>query len=167
MDTGPLWTFAQVGRLDLLGVRIAHRMIWTGAVHSEIDRNVQNHAFLADVLDLEWLPEPVQLEGPLALRAFEVRAGLSAPRDHPNEHLGEAESIVLALDRGAEAFLTADRDAARRAKFDRVKVIWPTDVVVELVHMDDIRQPEAEALIQQMKAADRIPSDFDLRSALA
>lgn len=80
MDTGPLWTFAQVGRLDLLGVRIAHRMIWTGAVHSEIDRNVQNHALLADVLDLEWLPEPVQLEGPLALRAFEVRAGLSAPR---------------------------------------------------------------------------------------
>ena len=58
-------------------------------------------------------------------------------------------------------------DAARRAKFDRVKVIWPTDVVVELVHMDDIRQPEAEALIQQMKAADRIPYDFDLRSALA
>ena len=92
MDTGPLWTFAQVGRLDLLGVRIAHRMIWTGAVHSEIDRNVQNHAFLADVLDLEWLPEPVQLEGPLALRAFEALKRFSQQTGMPPDVRSSIES---------------------------------------------------------------------------
>jgi predicted nucleic acid-binding protein len=158
VDTGPLWSFAVVDRLDLLGVRMTGRAAWTTAVREEVRRNTAANPFLEDVLDLSWLPEPVDLaEIGLAKSAFNLRQRLASAGDHPLEHLGEAESIVYAKHLGAASFLTADLDASRRAKFEGVHVIWTTTVLGELVADGDLREADGWDLCQRLQRLGRLP----------
>ncbi|MFN8051059.1 MAG: hypothetical protein U0Q22_06465 [Acidimicrobiales bacterium] len=88
---------------------------------------------------------------------------MAAPGDHPLQHLGEAESIVLAKHLGGRTFLTQDGDAAARARFDRVPVMWVTEVLAELVLFGDATESEAWRIAERLMDMGRLPGGLARR----
>lgn len=157
-DTGPLWSFAIVKRLDLLGLRLEGRVTWTTAVAGEVRRNVAREPLLAEIFNQSWLPEPVDLgDHDLVHEALRVRQSLAAPGDDPRMHLGEAECIVYARHLGDACVLTEDRSAKRRANFDGLRVIRTTDILGELVNMGETDRATAWRIYEQLVVAGRLP----------
>src|SRR5277367_3882322 len=106
-DTGPLWSFALVGRLELLGRSLSERVCWTSAVANEITHNSIKEPLLKHVLSQTWLPEPIEITDiDLVNDIARVQRSLAAPGDHYLKHLGEAESIVHARTLGDAKLLT-------------------------------------------------------------
>ena len=127
VDTNVLWSFAVVGRLDLLEVRFAGRLVWTDAVRGEIIRNVSSEPRLQAVIESAWLGEPVEFAASDLLAISRLRGILATPGDHPAMHLGEAESIYLIQSKEkAATFVTDDGPAA--------------DLVVTIVSSSGIRR---------------------------
>jgi len=127
-DTGPLWSFAVVGRLDLLGRRLKGRVEWCSAVADEVRRNIGVEPALAEVFTQDWLPVPIDLfdlGSSYVAEAFRIRHSMAGPEDHPKAHLGEAESIVLARSLKGSVLLTEDLALIHRKTFgDR---LWGTE----------------------------------------
>jgi predicted nucleic acid-binding protein len=63
VDTNVLWSFAVVGRLDLLEVRYPSRLVWTDAVRGEIARNMRTEPRLQAVIDSRTLGVPRTRKG--------------------------------------------------------------------------------------------------------
>jgi len=79
VDTNVLWSFAVVGRLDLLEVRFASRLVWTDAVRGEIIRNTPSEPRLQAVIDSAWLGEPVEFTAADLLPLSPLRGSLATP----------------------------------------------------------------------------------------
>lgn len=121
-DTGPLSAFTREGRLDILQHRYTGRAVWTVEVRAELSRGVARVSELQDVLDADWLGEPVRMTDPAELQEVErVRWALGGTPSQPLRHLGEAATIVLARRLGSVAVLD-DRDARRFAAVIGVQV---------------------------------------------
>ena len=110
-DTVTLEHFAAARRLDLLPKTYADydKPRWVEQVREELRVGVgmsKSQPLCQPVLDLEWLGEPI--EGPLkeTLRLKILLGGT----DEDDEHLGEAESIAVAVQTGA-IFVTDDTGA--------------------------------------------------------
>ena len=78
IDACTLQSFAVVRRLDLLEVRFGHRAKWTESIKLEITRGVPAEPSLQDVLEAEWLGDPLEIAGsPQTLQRIErIRGGL-------------------------------------------------------------------------------------------
>jgi predicted nucleic acid-binding protein len=156
IDTNVLWSFAVVGRLDLLEERFAHRLVWTDAVHEEVRRNSAHQAFLRDVLSAAWLGEPhcfgtADLE-PISI----IRDILADPADHEAMHLGEAEAIYLLETKFPEGLLfTDDRAALDLAQRRRLKTMTTLQALQDCHAMGEIGCPDAWDLMRQMESLGR------------
>lgn len=163
-DTGPLWTFAVVARLDLLEARLGGAVEWTTAVFDEVARNAAREPRLSDVLSAAWLPPPVDLaalDPDLAKDALRVRATFAAPDDHPRQHLGEAEAIVYALHIGGATLITQDGAAMQRAQFEQLHCITVTGLMQELVAFGELTGDDAWRLYIDMVNEGRLPPGID------
>lgn len=162
-DTGPLWSFAIVNQLDLLGERLRGRVRWTSAVADEISRNTASEPKLREVLRQPWLPSPVDLANidlTLVLEANRIRQTLASAGDHPRAHLGEAESIAYAKTLEDVVLLAEDQGAVNRAKFERLHVKRTTDILSEMVSMGEATENEAWAIYSQLVGYGRLPGGF-------
>lgn len=161
-DTGPLWSFAAVGRLDLLGERLRNKIAWTTAVSEEVKRNAEQYPFLADLQSQDWIPQPVELTGEHLALALHIRSRLASDRGHPRQHLGEAESIAYAVQlvkSGTDATILAeDRDAIRQAEFRKLKPMQTTDLIAEMAAMGDATKKELRGIYRCLVTLGRLPS---------
>jgi predicted nucleic acid-binding protein len=163
-DTGPLWTFAVVGRLDLLEARLRGSVEWTTAVFDEVTRNAAREPRLGSVLSATWLPPPVDLatlDPDLARDALRIRATFAAPGDHPRQHLGEAEAIVYAQHIGGATLVTQDGAAMRRAHFEQLHCLSVTGLMQELVAFGELSADDAWAVYVGMVNEGRLPPGLD------
>lgn len=156
VDTNVLWSFAVVGRLDLLEVRFAGRLVWTDAVRGEIIRNASSEPRLQAVIESAWLGEPVEFAASDLLAISRLRGILATPGDHPAMHLGEAESIYLIQSKEkAATFVTDDGPAADLAKRRGLQVQGTLDLMQDCHAMGEIGCPAAWELMLEMERGGR------------
>ena len=113
-DTSVLINFHRAGLLPALGALLGADVSWVATVKVECERKerelplpgltVAAHALLGDPL----APEGAEH------RAIRVqRTMMAKPGDHPDEHLGEAETLTLIASRNLHAMIaTDDKNAA-------------------------------------------------------
>jgi predicted nucleic acid-binding protein len=161
-DAGPLWSFAIVARLDILEARYAGRAGWTKEVRDEILRNSSSVSALQPILTAVWLGQPIdvgsldpsrQLE---LLRQVEiVRQTLTGARSHPRKNLGEASTIVAAVETNSIVAIE-DGDGAAAARFRKLTVIRTDGILRECVALGELSCDEAWQVYQDMVNGDRI-----------
>jgi predicted nucleic acid-binding protein len=161
-DTGPLWSFASIGRLDVLETRYGDRARWTLEVQDEVKRNASVAPELAQVMSARWLGSAINvpdLDPPRSVGLLHdinvVRASLARHGDHAKAHLGESSVIVAARElRGWVAI--EDEDGARRAEWEGLTVRRTTHVLQECVAMAELTCDEAWRLYEAMQTAGRV-----------
>jgi predicted nucleic acid-binding protein len=160
LDACTLWNFAVVGRLDLLDNRYSHRGVrWTESIQLEISRHVPEEPQLQDVLNAQWLGQPMVIAGSpqTLIRIERIRRGLLAtPTDPPTLHLGEAEVIdLLETQHPSWVFITDDGPAGDLAKRRGLTVLDSARVLSECHAAGEIGCPAAYALLEAMAAKGR------------
>jgi len=166
LDTNVLWSFASVGRLDLLNLRFGDRIRWTDAVSDEVLRNSRRVSFLSDIHKANFMPDPVSM--PLAElgRVLLVRSALASVNDPPSMHMGEAETIhvIATHDQGA-VFLTDDVAASHLAGRRYIRTMRTAEVLSESYAMGEIGCPAAYNLLVDMRSRGRgvrVPADHTM-----
>lgn len=116
-DNTVLINFTLIGRHDLLEWFVRRSGQWTLSVSRECHRSARQPGLsgLADwglVFHEPLVPSPTEL-----VNARVIAEQMRKPGDFkPSQHMGEAETIAIVVNRGlAAVFLTDDHDAARRA----------------------------------------------------
>lgn len=159
VDTGPIWSFTVVGRLDILEARVPGG-VWTTFVKREIQRKSQSVPGLRPALEAAWPGEPYDVterhyggDGLVFLAdAEDLKNGLDTDEDdHPMQHMGEAECILGALRVDGAELVVEDYDAYRLAKARGLRVRRTVDIFQEAVVMDDITCNDAWRLYQDMR----------------
>lgn len=108
-DTSVLINLYRGGQLLGLGRALPDALRWVASIRQECRR-------LERVLDLpgltetvqDILGEPTRPDGEEHLRIRQLRQQIAKPGDHPDAHLGEAETIVIVESRGLDAVLAFD-----------------------------------------------------------
>lgn len=116
-DTSVLVNFHRPGLLPVLGALLSGNVRWTGTIRAECLRKERQLLLpgLVDAAD-ELLGAPLYPEAEEHVVIRQLRSRMASPGDHPQEHLGESESITLIQMRGLWAtFVTDDRAAMRWA----------------------------------------------------
>jgi hypothetical protein len=101
-DTSPVLNLARIGRLELLRSLYGQVLIPT-AVHAELRVALANSGQGSDFFQLEWVVVDAARD---RVRVERLRADLD---------LGEAEAIVLAIERHADLLLVDERRGRRAA----------------------------------------------------
>jgi predicted nucleic acid-binding protein len=152
IDTSVLSNFAAIGKLALLQKQWSTLYI-AQAVYEEIQDGIkEGHLFLAELAGQITL-----LHGDGWLQVVELKETeeLSLYRKLPTPlHAGEAESLVIAKQRGWR-FLTDDRNARRFAARIGVKISGTLGILAQLVRQDVLQLEEANELLAQMKVQAR------------
>lgn len=112
-DTSVLVNFHRPGLVPVLGPLLLQNVRWTATIRTECGRKERQLGLpgLVDAAE-ELLGEPLYAneEEHAAIRI--LRRQMSTPGDHPQQHLGEAESLTLIQKRRLRAvFVTDDRTA--------------------------------------------------------
>ena len=104
-DTNTLVNFAVIDRLDLLNSHYGHRAIWTETVEIELRRGLRAEPKIRDILDANWLGDPIEIAGtPDDLEQVDrIRRALGGTAANPMQHLGEAEIISYIQNRAPGA----------------------------------------------------------------
>ncbi|MGH9224449.1 MAG: hypothetical protein ACRD2W_11875, partial [Acidimicrobiales bacterium] len=164
LDTGVFWSFAIVDGLGHFGAAIGRRVRWTEAVEAEVKRNTSRCLELWNVPSSPWLRRPIRLEGRLALEAIRLRDSLARSGDSPWMHLGEAESIVAALnhaeltsdqDHAVAMFASDDYSARRLGRRQGLEVVDTEDLIRMCVEAGRLSCDEALRLHRKMLQAGR------------
>jgi predicted nucleic acid-binding protein len=150
-DAVTLHIFSEIGRLDVLTSTLGHRPEprWTDEVHSEVlkgKNHLESVASSSRILDLAWLGLPrTPVDLPLV---FRIQAALATSGRSQDKNLGEAESMVLAIEVGG-AFVTDDKaafDLARRRKDLGSERVHDACAILQLaeqrfiMNADDVKQ---------------------------
>ena len=114
-DTSVLVNFHRPGLIPVLGELFGQRVRWTATIRRECERQEVKLALpglvqAADAL----LGEALLPESGEHAAIRQLRQSMAAPEDHPDEHLGEAETITVIQRRGIEAVLVTDDRGAQR-----------------------------------------------------
>ncbi len=139
-------------------------------METEIRRNSVREPALQAVFLQPWLPPAVDLASislGLAAAARRIRAALASPGDHPLEHLGEAESIAYVKHLGNARFFVEDSSAYRRGQHDGIVAKRTTDLLSEMVAMDDCSRDEAFAIYTDLVSLGRLPQGLTIGELLA
>lgn len=155
-DTTVLVNFYRAELLPAL--RNLRRCGWTGTIALECDRKE---------VDLELPPglrnavqgileEPLYPEDSEHRKIRQLRHQMAGPEDHPDEHLGEAETIAIIASRGLDAVLaTDDRSASTYAHPIQCLTTW--DLARLFRKANKISTLEADRLWHSFVAAGGLP----------
>jgi predicted nucleic acid-binding protein len=158
-DTGPLNSFAVVGRLDLLDAVCAGHATWPLSVQRELWAGLRAQPALAGVLEATFLGPAEVLERPADLLEVEVlRVRLAGSSLSQRHNRGEAEAIFLARSRRG-VFVSEDRDARVLAagELGPGRVAGTIDLLARAVRLGLVGPEGAWAVYQAMLAAGRRP----------
>lgn len=117
-DTSVLVNFHRPGLIPALGELLGTNVRWTGTILTECERK-QEQLGLPGLVDAaaQLLGDPLYPENGEHASIRQLRLQMSSPGDHPQQHLGEAESITLIQKRMLRAvFVTDDRAATHWAR---------------------------------------------------
>lgn len=117
-DTSVLVNFHRPGLIPVLGPLLRQNVCWTGSIRTECVRKERQLDLpgLVDAAD-HLLGEPLLPAPGEHLSIRQLRRQMASPGDHPQQHLGEAESITLIQKRRLRAvFVTDDRAAMSWAR---------------------------------------------------
>lgn len=117
-DTSVLVNFHRPGLVPVLGPLLNRSVRWTATIRIECARK-EAHLGLVGLVDAadELLGEPLVPEGDEHAAIRRLRRQMASPGDHPEQHLGEAETLTLIQRRRLRAvFVTDDRAAQRWAE---------------------------------------------------
>lgn len=112
-DTSVLINFHRPGLIPTLGLLLRGNVRWTATIRTECQRKEQQLG-LVGLVDAasELLGEPLIPEEGEHATIRQLRTQMASPGDHPQQHLGEAESITLIQKRSLRAvFVTDDGQA--------------------------------------------------------
>ena len=171
-DNTVLCNFAAVDRLDLLKAVLDGQGRWTEAVADEARRSAQVLPALGGFAGSGWLDEPIEIVDNSDILAIERirRAVFGGTEDKPRQHLGEAQTCYVILNRAGFAgswWISDDREALRYARFQGITTRETIDLINIAVVNGDIAARDGFDLL--MKMADsgrflRLPSSVeDLR----
>jgi hypothetical protein len=117
-DTSVLVNFHRPGLIPALGGLLGANVCWTGTIRAECERK-QQQLGLSGLVDAasDLLGDPLFPEAGEHASIRQLRSQMASPGDHPQQHLGEAESITLIQKRMLRAvFVTDDRAATHWAQ---------------------------------------------------
>ena len=157
-DTNTLVNFAVVDRLDLLNSHYGHRAIWTETVEIELRRGLRAEPKIRDILDANWLGDPIEIAGtPDDLEQVDrIRRALGGTAANPMQHLGEAEIISYIQNRAPGAiFITDDLPALDFARRKQLFSINTATVLGECHSYAEIGCPHAYNLLIEMRSKGR------------
>lgn len=130
-DNTVLVKFAEIGRVDILSRMFTGHATWTASVRDECARSAeQPHlsdlgqvpSFMGDALFLEGAREWADMRT--------IREAFLKPGDGPTQHLGEAETLSIILNRHPSAiFVTDDKSAYRYATEHSLQCLTTWDVL--------------------------------------
>lgn len=136
-DTSPVLNLARIGRLKLLPL-LYHQVLIPSAVYEELTASKRD---LLPAVDLAMEPWLVVATPNNQRRVQELRENLDP---------GEAEAIVLAIERGADLLLVDERRGRRTATAAGLTVIGLLGVVIRAKRsgLIDQAKPVLDELIQ-------------------
>lgn len=136
-DTSPILNLARIGRLGLLP-SLYHRVLIPTAVYEELTAAKND---LPSAVDLGWEPWLIVATANDRKRVQELREDLDP---------GEAEAIVLAIERGADLLLVDERRGRRTAIAAGLRVTGLLGVVAgaKRAGLIDLGKPVLDELIQ-------------------
>lgn len=155
-DTTVVRNFALLHRMDLLGLLVGERGAWCGTVASECSDQAKNEslsdmALAPDIFGAPWYPEAAEQ---VEIRLLRDR--LASPGEGRHQHLGEAETVVLASRRAAGSFfVTDDRSATRVAVEHGLTVVTTADLIRLAVRTGKVDADVAWGYVQTLVAQDR------------
>jgi predicted nucleic acid-binding protein len=158
-DTGPLCSFAVVGRLDLLEAICAGHGSWPLSVQRELRAGARSLPTLARAYEARFLGVPEVLEHPAdILEAELLRTRLAGSSLGQRQNRGEAEAIFLARRRRG-VLVSEDRDALVLAasELGPGRVASTPDLLARAVRMGLVEPVGAWKLHRAMVAAGRRP----------
>jgi len=129
-DTTVVRNFALLHRMDLLHELVVGRAAWCATVASECHDQargdgLEDMALASTIFGSPWYPHDAE-----HIDVMVLREELAAPGDGPKQHLGEAETIVLASTRSPGAiFVTDDRSAAAAATARGLRAVKTADLL--------------------------------------
>lgn len=112
-DTSVLVNFHRPGLIPVLGELLGENVRWTGSIRTECVRKERQLGLpgLVEAAD-SLLGEPLLPHPDEHPSIRQLRRQMASPGDHPQQHLGEAETITLIQKRTLRAvFVTDDRAA--------------------------------------------------------
>ena len=139
-DTSPILNLSRIGRLDLLP-RLYQRVLVPPAVASELTASAEDLPSAPNLLALPWL----SVENVIDIsRVRALRTELDA---------GEAETIVLALERNASLLLVDERRGRRIASTAGLRVMGLLGVVAaaKQAGLIEAAKPVIDDLIHQAR----------------
>lgn len=112
-DTSVLINFFRPGLTPVLGKLFGERVCWSATIRRECERNERRLALpgLTAAAD-ELLGEPILPEAGEQLAIRQLRTLMAKPGDHPDQHLGEAETITIIQQRHLDALIAIDDNDA-------------------------------------------------------
>ena len=117
-DTSVLVNFHRAGLVPVLGRLLGGNVRWTGTIRVECARKQRQLGLpgLVDAAD-HLLRDPLQPDEGEHGSIRQLRRQMASPQDHPQQHLGEAETITIIQKRLLRAvFVTDDRAATTWAQ---------------------------------------------------
>ncbi len=129
-DNTVLTNFALINRMDLLRRLANGKGRWCASVASECRNSAKRPDLTAlddaeDIFGEPLYPDQAELQDAQALRSQ-----LAAPGDPRTQHLGEAETVAIAVRRQLDCiFITDDRAAARLAANNGIRVATTWDLL--------------------------------------
>ena len=158
IDTCTLENFVVVDALGLLGQRPGARARWTETIRIEVARGVRAEPRLREVLQAQWLGEPVEIHADLGgiKRIDQIRRALGGRPAQPMRHLGEAEVIYFLEESEPDwTFLSDDRPAVAFARSRGLHAVDTAEMLSECHAAHEIGCPDAYQLLLKMAAAGR------------
>lgn len=136
-DNTVLINFALLDRHDLLEWFVRGLGRWTVSIARECERSAQwpglsSMARWGGIFGEALIPDPTEL-----VNARVIAEQMRKPGEtHPAQHLGEAETIAIVVNRSLPAvFLTDDHDAARRAAAETLITVVSTTRVLAMAEV--------------------------------
>ncbi|MDO5663258.1 MAG: hypothetical protein Q4G40_11220 [Brachybacterium sp.] len=156
-DTSVLVNFHRSGLIPVLGPLFRGNVCWTGSIRAECVRKERRLELpgLVDAAD-RLLGEPLLPDPGEHVSIRQLRRQMASPGDHPQQHLGEAESITLIQKRRLRAiFVTDDRAAMSWA--DPIECVGTWRLLRLARRRDLVTSDQAQGLWQEFVNAGGTP----------
>jgi len=158
-DNTVLINFTLLDRHDLLEWFVRGSGQWTLSVSRECHRSSQQPglsrlADWSDVFHEPLIPEPRELVDARTIAEHMRKPGES----EPSQHMGEAETIAIVVNRGlSTVFLTDDHDAARRAAAEPLITVASTTKIIAFAEVKGrLEHAEARSYLAGLLNARRV-----------
>lgn len=138
-DNCVLINFAEVHRLDVLKAHLQGRGRWTQAIAAEVEESAKHsRPDLFGIAADGWLGEPIVIDDAADIQAVEKirRDAFGGSAGHPKQHLGEAQTLWVILNRDefkGAVWVTDDNDAFEFAVGKRIEAKRTDGVLRDIV----------------------------------